>query len=137
MTASNDCIFCKFGRGEAKPAVIHENDKFMAFLDVAPATRGQALIIPKKVHIDYIFDVPDSLMAEMFIYSKTIAKAIDKALNPKRTALVVHGLDVSHVHVKLYPIYPGSFLDFQPKEPRPSNEELRELAGKISVKIKN
>ena len=62
-------IFTRIIKGELPCYKIAENDKFLAFLDVNPLVKGHTLVIPKQ-EIDYIFDVEDSLLSEMMIFSK-------------------------------------------------------------------
>ena len=54
--ADKECIFCKIANGEIPSATIYENSDFRVILDVAPANRGHALIIPKE-HFKDIFDI--------------------------------------------------------------------------------
>ena len=68
-------IFTKIINGEIPSYKIAEDDKFYAFLDIAPLAKGHTLVVPKQ-EVDYIFDIEDELLAQMHIFSKKVAKAI-------------------------------------------------------------
>jgi diadenosine tetraphosphate (Ap4A) HIT family hydrolase len=101
----NDCIFCKIVKGDIPSAKIWEDKKHIAILDVFPNTKGMTLIIPKNHYDSYAFDMPDSAYSELMLASKKVAKLIDKKLKVNRTALVMEGMGVNHVHIKLYPMH--------------------------------
>ena len=96
-------IFTKIINREIPGQFIYEDDTCVAILDKFPTVIGQSLVIPKK-EIDYIFDLGDDTYQHIFSVAKKIAAASDRALNAARTCLVVEGLDVSHVHIKIYPL---------------------------------
>src|SRR6188472_908722 len=76
-------LFSKIIAGEIPSYKIAENDKFFAFLDIYPVKKGHTLVIP-KIEVDKIFDVPDEYLAELLIFSKPIAKAIEKSFKCDR-----------------------------------------------------
>src|SRR5690625_7853587 len=90
-------IFTKIIKGELPSYKIAENESHLAFLDIHPAALGHTLVIP-KVEIDYLFDLPDTLLTDTVLFAKEVAGAIDKALKPLRTGLIVEGLEVPHAH---------------------------------------
>lgn len=125
-----DCIFCKIAKGEVSSNKIYENENFFVMLDAFPPAKGQTLIIPKKHISPYFFDVEDKLYTEALLLAKKIAKAIDRALKPVKTGLLIEGLEVDHVHIKLQPLTKEGFK-LKPLDPKPSDEELKETAEKI------
>lgn len=100
-----DCIFCKIARGEIPAAKIWEDKDYFAALDINPNVKGMTLVIPKKHFDSYAFDMGDKDYANLMLAARKVAKLLDKKLNVKRTALVMEGLGINHVHIKLYPIY--------------------------------
>lgn len=96
-------IFTKIINREIPGHFLYEDDHCVAILDKFPAVPGQSLIIPKK-NVDYAFDLDDDTYIHLFKMAKKIAKASDRALNAERTCLVVEGMDVPHVHIKIYPL---------------------------------
>lgn len=95
-------IFSKIIAGEVPCYKIAENEKFFAFLDIFPVKKGHTLVIP-KIEVDKIFDVPDEYLAELLVFSKPIAKAIEKAFACNRVNIITVGLEVPHAHVHLIP----------------------------------
>ena len=124
-----DCIFCKIAKKEIPSSIIYEDDEILVFLDAFPASIGQSLVMPKK-HSSYIFDIKEKEYSNLFLKAKKIAKAIDSALSPIRTCIVVEGFLVEHVHIRLHPCY-GKHLNLKPIEPKPSQQELKETTSKI------
>lgn len=124
-------IFTKIVKGELPSYKIAENEKYFAFLDINPAAEGHTLVIPKK-ETDYIFDLDAATLAGLFQYAQQVAKAIDAALNPIRTGIIVEGLEVPHAHVHLIPIYFAHQNFSLGKKTEVSEERMRELASLIS-----
>lgn len=123
-------IFSKIVAGEIPAHKIAENEKFYAFLDISPIQKGHTLVIPKQ-EIDYIFDIEDSLLAELHIFAKKIAHAIQQSIPCQRVAMMVLGLEVPHAHIHLIPI--NTEIDLKLNTPRLklSNGELSEIAQNI------
>ncbi|MCG2587724.1 HIT family protein [Rhodohalobacter sulfatireducens] len=97
-------IFTRIIQGDIPSYKIAETDTHFAFLDINPIAEGHTLVVPKE-ETDYLFDLSDENLSETIILSKKIAHAIDKALNPLRTGVIVEGLEVPHAHIHLVPIY--------------------------------
>jgi len=100
-----DCIFCKIAKGEIPSHKIYEDKDFLAILDINPNTKGVTLVMTKKHYPSYAFDMPEEIYLNLMKVTKKIANVLDKALNVKRTAMVMEGLGIDHVHIKLYPIH--------------------------------
>lgn len=123
-------IFTRIINKEIPCYKIWENNEFLAFLDINPVRAGHTLLIP-KLEIDYIFDLPDTILTQMLIYAKPIAKAIDKAMGCIRTGLVVEGLEVPHAHLHLIPIYSEGEHASLGSGKSLSQEEMEEIRLKI------
>ena len=123
-------IFSKIIAGEIFSFKIAENDKFYAFLDISPLQYGHTLVVP-KIEIDKIFDVPDEYLADLLLFAKPIAKAIEKAYPCNRVNMVTVGLEVPHAHVHLIPINSTSDMDFAKPKLKLSSEELKDVQKKI------
>ena len=123
-------IFTKIVNGEIPSYKIAETDNCLAFLDVFPLVKGHTLVIPKK-EIDYIFDVDNELLAELHIFSKKVAKAIEKAIPCKRIGVAVIGLEVPHAHIHLVPLNKAGDLDFSNPKLELSPEELKQIQSEI------
>ncbi|HOU97227.1 MAG TPA: HIT domain-containing protein [Bacteroidales bacterium] len=128
-------IFSKIVAGEIPCYKVAENDKFLAFLDINPLAEGHTLVIP-KTEIDYIFDIPDNMLAEMMLFAKQVAKAIEKAIPCKRIGIAVIGLEVPHAHIHLIPINHVGDIDFSRKKLSFSSDEFNTTLKKILENIK-
>lgn len=122
-------IFTKIVKGEIPAYKIAESDRYLAFLDVFPTTKGHTLVIPKE-QIDYIFDLDDELYTGLMAFAKEVAKAIGKAVPCKRVGVAVVGLEVPHAHVHLIPLNSMADMNFANKKEF-SKEEMEEVAEKI------
>jgi len=127
-------IFTKIISGEIPSYKVAENDNFIAFLDISPLVKGHVLIVP-KTEIDKIFDLPDNLLAEMLVFAKPIAKAIERSFNCKRCGISVVGLEVSHAHMHLIPINTANDLNFTRSKLSLRKEELEFVQQKIKSNL--
>ncbi|HYE55063.1 MAG TPA: HIT family protein [Chitinophagaceae bacterium] len=123
-------IFSKIIAGEIPSYKIAENDKFFAFLDIFPLVEGHTLVIP-KIEVDNLFDVPDNYLAEMLVFAKPIAKAIERSFPCNRCGLAVVGLEVPHAHLHLVPINGVDDLNFTRGKLKLSQEQLKAAQQKI------
>lgn len=97
------CIFCKIAAGEVPTYKIYEDKDYVAFLDIFPVAKGQALVIPKK-HLGSVFsDASDAELAGLVLAAKKVANILRKKLPAERVNMVFEGFDVNHLHAKLYP----------------------------------
>jgi histidine triad (HIT) family protein len=129
-------IFTKIVKGEIPSYKVADNDKFYAFLDINPLSKGHTLVIPKK-EIDYIFDLEDDLLSELHLFAKKVAKAIENTIECKRIGVVVYGLDVPHAHVHLIPLVEGNEINFSRKKFKLSQEEFIAIAKSINESYRN
>ena len=123
-------IFSKIISGEIPSYKIAENGKFYAFLDIFPLVRGHVLVVP-KMEIDKFFDLPDNYLAELLLFSKPIAKAIEKSFPCNRCGISVIGLEVAHAHLHLLPINSSDDLNFARQKLKLSANELISVQDKI------
>jgi len=128
-------IFSKIIAGEIPSYRIHEDDRYYAFLDIYPLAEGHILVIP-KVETDYLFDLEDDLLADMMVFAKKVALAIDQTIDCKRVGVAVLGLEVPHAHIHLIPINDLYDIEFSKPKLKFSDQEFRATAEKISSAIK-
>jgi len=127
-------IFSKIITGEIPCYKISESDSCFAFLDINPLAKGHTLVVPKK-EIDYIFDLDDNLLKELFAFSKKIGLAVERAVSCKRIGITVIGLEVPHAHIHLIPINSISDMNFSQPKLSFSKEEFENIAESIRAKI--
>lgn len=127
-------IFTKIIQGEIPAHKVAETDKFLAFLDIRPNTKGHTLCIPKE-EIDKIFDMEEDDYMELMAFSRKVALAIGKVIPSKRVGMSVVGLEVPHVHVHLIPLNKMEDTRFD-LSVELTAEEFQETASKISEAYK-
>ncbi len=127
-------IFSKIINGEIPSYKIAENEQFFAFLDVFPLVEGHVLVVPKP-EIDKLFDVPDDYLAEMLLFAKPIAKAIEASFDCKRVGIAAIGLEVPHAHLHLVPIHTADDLNFTRPKLKITEEQLKNAQQKILEKL--
>ena len=125
-------IFSKIIAGEIPSYKVAENADFYAFLDINPLAKGHTLVVPKK-EVDYIYDLDDKTTGELFVFSKRVAKAIQKAIPCKRVGVAVIGLEVPHAHIHLVPLNKESDINFSNPKQQLSPEEFKEIAAAIAA----
>ena len=123
-------LFSKIISGEISAYKIAENDQFFAFLDIFPLREGHTLIVP-KTEVDKLFDVPDTYLANLLLFAKPIARAIEAAFDCNRCGLAVIGLEVPHAHLHLVPIDQADDLNFTRPKLRLSPEQFKAVQEKI------
>jgi histidine triad (HIT) family protein len=123
-------IFSKIINGEIPSYKIAENDRFFAFLDISPMSKGHTLIVPKQ-ETDYIFDLDDTLLSEMIVFAKRVALSIEKAVPCTRVGMMVIGLEVPHAHIHLIPIEKEGDMSLANPRLKLSKEEFLNLQARI------
>lgn len=123
-------IFSKIISGEIPSYKIAEDENFYAFLDIFPLVKGHVLVVP-KIEVDKFFDLNDAYLQEMLVFSKPIARSIEKSFNCKRCGISVIGLEVPHAHMHLVPINSADDLNFTREKLKVSKEEMEEIRDKI------
>ena len=105
----SDCIFCKIANGEIPSATLYEDDDFRVILDLGPATKGHALILPKAHYAD-LTEIPDELAGKATCLAKKIVTAMKPVLpcdgyNVVQNNGTAAGQSAFHYHVHLIPRY--------------------------------
>ncbi len=129
-------IFTKIINGDIPCHKIGETADCFAFLDIAPLRTGHTLVIPKK-EIDYFYDLDDETMSAVMLFSKKVARAIEKAVPCQRISVVVAGLEVPHAHVHLIPMNAISDIDFSQPKMAFTHPQLAEIAEQIRREMNN
>ena len=131
-------IFTKIINGEIPCYKVAENDRYFAFLDIAPMTKGHTLVIPKfeaDKEGDYIFDMDDEMYAGLMMFAKQAAKAIEAAVPCKRVGVAVMGMEVPHVHVHLIPMNAEKDMVISNPKLKLEASEMAEIAAAIASKM--
>ena len=131
-------IFTRIVEGEIPCYKVAESEKFFAFLDINPMTKGHTLVIPKfeaDKEGDYIFDMDDEMYAGLMMFAKRVAKAIEAAVPCKRIGVAVMGMEVPHVHVHLIPINAEKDMVISNPKLKLEASEMAEIAAAIASKM--
>jgi histidine triad (HIT) family protein len=104
-----DCIFCKIVAGELPATIIDEDERTISFMDIAPATRGHALVIPRAHSADLLSVEPEDLQA-VVLASRRLAARVSERLGADGVNLInscgsAAWQTVFHFHVHLVPRY--------------------------------
>jgi histidine triad (HIT) family protein len=107
--ADSDCIFCKIVAGELPATIIDEDERTISFMDIAPATRGHALVIP-RAHSADLLTVEEQDLAAVAVATKRLAGRVKERLGADGVNLVnscgaVAWQTVFHFHVHVIPRY--------------------------------
>jgi histidine triad (HIT) family protein len=127
-------IFSKIIRGEIPCYKVAEDDNFIAFLDINPVAKGHTLVVPKK-EVDYIYDLDDETLAALWLFSKKVAKAVEKVVPCNRIGISVIGLEVPHAHVHLIPINTLDDMNFSKPRVTVAPDEYVSMAAQIAMNI--
>lgn len=106
-----NCIFCKIANGEIPSATLYEDEEFRVILDLGPATKGHALILPKE-HYANLYEIPEETAGKSIILAKKMVTRMKKALNCDGFNVLQNneepaGQTVFHYHMHLIPRYEG------------------------------
>jgi len=123
-------IFTKIINKEIPCYKVAETDQFLAFLDVNPNAKGHTLCVPKQ-EVNKLFDLEPSVYLALMDFSRTVAIAIEKAIDCKRVGMTVIGLEVPHVHVHLIPLNSMEDAQFVKKQDLVP-EDFIQIANKIA-----
>lgn len=131
----NNCIFCKIANGEIPSKTLFEDEEFRVILDLGPAAKGHALILPKN-HYANLYEIPEDTASKVMLLAKKMATQMTDRLGCDGFNLVqnngeVAGQTVFHFHMHLIPRYKddGQKIGWKPGEP--SQDELEAIRAKI------
>ena len=127
-------IFSRIIAGEIPCYKIAEDENFFAFLDINPMAKGHTLVVP-KIEEDYIFNLDDKTVSDMMLFSKKVAKAIEKSVTCLRIGVAVIGLEVPHAHIHLIPINKEADMNFKNPKLKLTAKEMTEIADNIKQNL--
>ncbi|MDE6129250.1 MAG: HIT family protein [Lachnospiraceae bacterium] len=131
-----DCIFCKIAGGEIPSKTLYEDGQFRVILDLAPAAKGHALVIPKE-HYANLYEIPQETAAGVMKLAKTMAEKMTEKLGADGFNLLQNngeaaGQSVMHFHMHLIPRYKGDGQQLFHEQPTASQDELEEIKRQIT-----
>ena len=131
----SDCIFCKIANGEIPSATLYEDEDFRVILDLGPASKGHALILP-KAHAANIYEISDDMAAKAMILANKLATKMTEALKCDGFNIVQNngepaGQTVFHFHMHLIPRYEGDQVGITWKPGTLTDEVKNEILEKL------
>ena len=130
-----NCIFCKLAAGEIPSATLYEDENFRVILDLSPAAKGHALIIPKE-HYRNLYDLDEKLAAEVLVLAKKMVVKLKGILDCDGYNIVQNneeaaGQTVFHFHMHLIPRYKGDNVGLGWKMGKLSDADKEEILSKV------
>lgn len=130
-----DCLFCKIANGEIPSKTIYEDEMFRVILDLAPASKGHALILPKS-HADNLFELPEETAAAAMKLAKKLASKMKDVLCADGFNLLQNngesaGQTIFHFHMHLIPRYKEEEQCISFIAGKATQEELEEIKQQI------
>ena len=134
-----NCIFCKIANGEIPAATLYEDENFRVILDLGPASKGHALILPKS-HAANIYELSDEMAAKAMILAKKMATAMTAALKCDGFNIVQNngecaGQTVFHFHMHLIPRYKGDQVGIAWHPGELSDADKEEILLKVKEQL--
>ena len=134
-TTMENCIFCKIANGEIPSATLYEDEDFRVILDLGPASKGHALILPKS-HAANIYELQDETAGKAMILAKKMATKLRDGLNCDGFNIVqnngeIAGQTVFHFHMHLIPRYEGDGVGLTWKPGTLTDEDREEILAKV------
>ena len=130
-----NCIFCKIANGEIPSKTLYEDEEFRVILDLGPAAKGHALILPKN-HFADLYELPEDTASQVMLLAKKMVAQMTEKLHCDGFNLIQNngeaaGQTVFHFHMHLIPRYKddGQRIGWKPGEP--SSEELEAIKDQI------
>lgn len=132
-----NCIFCKIANGEIPSATLYENEEFRVILDLGPANKGHALILPKE-HYRNLYEMPDELAGKAMILAKKVIIKMKEVLKCDGYNVVQNneeaaGQTVFHFHLHLIPRNQGDGAGITWTPGTLTPEDRDEILAKFSV----
>jgi len=124
-------IFTKIIKGEIPSYKIAEDENHYAFLDINPLAKGHTLVIP-KTEVDYIYDLADDQLADLHVFAKKVAQALESTIECKRVGVLVIGTEVPHAHIHLIPFTDERQMAITSQRITLESEEMSTIASKAS-----
>lgn len=136
---SNNCIFCKIINNEISSISLYEDDDFKVIMDISPATKGHAVLIPKK-HFTNLFEMDEETAKKVFIVVAKVGKAMKEELKCDGLNILQNngeaaGQTVFHFHIHLIPRYQGDSVQMTWGHESYKDGEAADIANRIKERI--
>ena len=135
----SDCIFCKIANGEIPSYTVYEDDNFRAIMDIAPASKGHIIILPKQ-HAKDIFELDEDMASKIYVVAKKIAKVVKDVtkcdgVNVLQNNGEAAGQTVFHLHMHVIPRWNNDNIKITWEQTQVEKDTLQSLAEDIKNKL--
>ena len=135
----SDCIFCKIANGEIPSYTVYEDDDFRGIMDIAPASKGHVIILPKE-HAADVFEIKEEMASKIYAVAKKVAKAVKEVTGCDGVNILQNngeaaGQTVFHLHMHVIPRWNNDNIKITWKPDESMKDILEELACKIKENI--
>ena len=135
----SDCIFCKIANGEIPSYTVYEDDNFRAIMDIAPASKGHIIILPKQ-HAKDIFELDKDMASKIYVVAKKIAKVVKDVtkcdgVNVLQNNGEAAGQTVFHLHMHVIPRWNNDNIKITWEQTQVEKDTLQSLAEDIKNKL--
>ena len=132
---NDSCIFCKIANGEIPSKTLYEDEKFRVILDLGPATKGHALILPKQ-HYANLYELDDSVASKVLVLAKKMITKMTDILGCDGYNIVQNngeaaGQTVFHFHMHLIPRSKGDEVGLGWKMGELTDEDKEDILSKV------
>ena len=134
MLGHDGCLFCGIVSGEVPARIVDEDDLTVSFMDISPATRGHALVVPRR-HSENLYEIGEEDLEACAVAARRLAlRARDRlgadGVNVLNSCGPAAWQTVFHFHVHVIPRYEGDPLRL-PWDPTPGNDEEIDAAAEL------
>ena len=134
------CIFCKIANKELQSKIIHEDDVFLAFLDINPLTNGHTILIPKE-HYPMIAFVSDEVLTRAQILARELSVLLQESLKCDDVTIIIPngqaaGQQIQHFAIHLIPRYENDGVSINLAGEKRDEEELQKVKESMLQHLK-
>jgi len=135
MASAEDCLFCGIVAGGVPAQVVDSDEHTVAFMDISPATRGHALVVPRQ-HAADLMDVSDADLERTMLAARRLARRIEEILEPDGFNILnscrpAAWQTVFHFHVHVVPRYEDDPLKLPWIPGAGDEEEIAAIADRL------
>ena len=132
---AQECLFCGIVAGEVPAEIVDSDENTVAFMDIKPATRGHALVVPRR-HSRDLMDVADDDLARTMAAARRLARRMEEALEPDGFNILnscrpAAWQTIFHFHVHVVPRYEDDPLKLPWIPDRADEDEISAVAASI------
>ena len=136
-----NCIFCKIANGEIPSSTVYEDEDFRVILDLGPAAKGHALILPKE-HFKDVTELDPKIAAKVLPLGAKLGTAMKKSLGCAGFNLVQNngeaaGQTVFHFHMHIIPRYKNDTVNVTWKQNEADASVIEDIKSKVSEYLKD